>query len=1242
MTLSATEVTVIATVDSVSIAPVVNGFSGCSVSPSLPEGLELHADTCQITGVLAAPQSRTEYTLHSTSGAGYSSVFAITALACSGNVIEVTRTYKTSASEEAWSIVDDATGFAEYTEALESTQVVGMDVSRRLCLPSNRYRLMLFSSNAYWTKESFIYIRTITGSLKETILRARMDDKMGAESVIIFNVHYTIPAESTWYYSMGSVPANWNNGIVQGWESASMGSFPDSTNQIQLYKTTFTIDSLDGVGGISLNIRYQYGCIIYLNSYESFRNGVDGTLSTESMSSHIYSDVKYRGITLPIRALTQTPHDLVSKGMNTIAVALVASNANQKSSVFDLTLRLIDSTSSARVFDYTVEGTGFSGTADSVFLDYYGASIYKSTCVANYVQIQFNDDRRESITSIVFNTYYYNMNYLPGGVTIMAKNDGDWETLSVQEGWKWWQAPQAKKVRLSTDKPYNMFRFVNFTTGNPDDCYWKLNRIGLYLDKTDVQVPDLAYPNTTVYRNIEMAELYPSSDLYKDFSCDILPEGLEMDPATGVILGTPTQPFSNQTITISAKTMWNLAVQTLLFMEVIICHDGKSLITANIRTDTVPAQINTRLYPGSSTAYTPLYEFESFPSNTMVYQDFCLTHGLYTFVAVDLAVNGWYFPAGYHLSVDIGTLPFEFSHVPAGEEMPILVSTTFSSLLPFQIEYDAWKVWRRVESVPADWKLASYNDSDWESLTGPNINDSQTITFYARRIVPIPDLSVYHVLNVHAHYSGGLIAYFNGRMVARFNLPDAFDSQTYALEHHDGSLFSKFHVILPVVGATSGSNNVIAFEIHRHIDDATTDIAFDATGVFGVMDCSEVVDSVIDVEATDVSSGAEGLFDLDPSSFVTLSKQKDAVLRWTVENRMGSAFNAWGFVVGVAVSSISWELEGRSEGLEDFVSIARRMEYNQVDRVKDMVATPVGIASFREFRWTSLAALRSAPKVSAILLQYCVAQGDICEGVDDYPPVEEGQISPSLCPEGYSGFTYRECHDGKLGEIHTENCTMKLPGLFRYSKSFFSLAIGLKSEIPAPTYQNIVTSFLIDNPETLPNGIQFNNQTGAFYGVALNYTEPCNVTVYALNERGAASITIQIEVRDARCEADGVFPRTLAGEKFVYECETRGNYMGSLTRKCNVGESDGVWGKTVGVCMATPLAIVLIVVVVVVVLVIIGLIVKVAVKRHQRSVKARPPQKKTVSLLLSVCYTRYFCVDYCRDMGIGTRIRLSW
>ena len=77
--------------------------------------------------------------------------------------------------------------------------------------------------------------------------------------------------------------------------------------------------------------------------------------------------------------------------------------------------------------------------------------------------------------------------------------------------------------------------------------------------------------------------------------------------------------------------------------------------------------------------------------------------------------------------------------------------------------------------------------------------------------------------------------------------------------------------------------------------------------------------------------------------------------------------------------------------------------------------------------------------------------------------------------------------------------------------------------------------------------------------------------------------------------------------------------MGSLKRKCIVGEMDGVWGKTWGVCMATPLAIVLIVVAVVVVLVIVGLIVKVAVKRYQRSVRSRPPQKKTVSLLLSVC-----------------------
>ena len=80
-----------------------------------------------------------------------------------------------------------------------------------------------------------------------------------------------------------------------------------------------------------------------------------------------------------------------------------------------------------------------------------------------------------------------------------------------------------------------------------------------------------------------------------------------------------------------------------------------------------------------------------------------------------------------------------------------------------------------------------------------------------RHEVSIPSLEDDSVLNVRVKYAGGVAAYFNGRLVVRFNLAASFDASTEAIPLHDGSLF---HIILSSVDAVAGKN-VMAFEVHR-------------------------------------------------------------------------------------------------------------------------------------------------------------------------------------------------------------------------------------------------------------------------------------------------------------------------------------------------------------------------------------------------------------------------------------------
>ncbi|KAK8790591.1 hypothetical protein WA171_002113 [Blastocystis sp. BT1] len=140
-------------------------------------------------------------------------------------------------------------------------------------------------------------------------------------------------------------------------------------------------------------------------------------------------------------------------------------------------------------------------------------------------------------------------------------------------------------------------------------------------------------------------------------------------------------------------------------------------------------------------------------------------------------------------------------------------------------------------------------------------------------------LNDYEVLNVRVKYSGGVGAYVNGNVVARFNLEDEFDSLS-------------FHVILSTSGIDEGSN-VFSFEIHRGLSGSSSDAAvFDGTGVFGVEDCCTVVDSYSSLSSNRLSHTAVVKFmDLNPYTTSSVPNTIGTYIEWTVENLIGSKWN---------------------------------------------------------------------------------------------------------------------------------------------------------------------------------------------------------------------------------------------------------------------------------------------------------------------------------------------------------------
>ena len=1163
----------------VSIRPTLRELSNCSIQPALPAGLTLDSTTCMVSGKATVGLTSTTFTMTSVMlGQSIPGTFTLEIPDCNGSFVEFLRTYKGNAVYETFSVKEVV--LQQVVLSVTSGQTFSQDWSATLCLTGSKYEIDMGFTGYDWSSGSFLYVKApFLGDEYETIARMRLDDKLGLSTSLIINAQWSVAPHSTWQYKMGEVPANWQT--ASGWATASMGSFPASTNQIQLYKKAFTVALLDDVAGFTISLRFLYGCIVYVNNVEVFRNGVTGELTASSIGLNTYANLLYHQISLPAKTMAigdQPAVNYLQQGSNTIAVAIVAQTTSQTASVFDCAVRVMGAAYASRMFDTTVSSTGINGSPNLITEHYYDSSMTSSTCTSNDWTVSFINDRREWISSMTIYLHYTQGLQQPTQFVLKARNNNleEWTTLKTVMGMTWSLVGEKKKIWIENNKPYNQYRLEDIATGIEADCTWRISAIDMAMDAIPAMVPELTYSTPIVInKNVEMGEVYPNSEYYYDFAITpALPTGIVIDPNTGKISGTAHTAMPATTYSITAKKVGGGSSTASITLSVEICTGTKGLITLVARMDNWPHEGSYKLYQGRDTTGQVIQSTNGFKVKSgLNYGDFCLPYGIYTVEVLDSQRDGWDVPAGWWLTVDLGAMIIDVGQIP---KIVASVSTSFSSLIPFQINYSDWKLYNNEGGVGENWKVVGFDDGEWQMVKAAAMGNHMATTAYIRHVVQVPSLRDYHVLNVRVKYTGGLAVYFNGRLVARFNLEDAFDKSTEATTVHDASVFSKFHVILSTENAITGKN-VMAFEVHRAA--GQSEIVFDATGVFAVNDCSVVVDTFSSIETSGVTNcEKEDLLDLNPTTYGYLANEVGSYLAWTVENLEGSKWNSFAMHVSNTAVRNAFSVYARYKDDEEYTTILKIYEHFIWERKRSAWDMPVGIASYTQFRYMIDGIASAAPSINAIVFQYCKPSGSgTCPGIGNYPSVGEGQISPTKCAEGFRGYSYRKCTNGVLGDVKNDKCEYNLPTRLGYENNNMEFVLSTEVSSGKPSYKNIVTRFYMQDSTPLPEGLKIDAKTGEITGIPVALMDTTLFTVRAENPAGETYVTITISVRKGYCQPEGVFEKTDVGEVAVYECVKRGRYVGTQKRVCVLGAKDGEWQKASGFCMPV-LGVVLIVV----------------------------------------------------------------
>ena len=157
----------------------------------------------------------------------------------------------------------------------------------------------------------------------------------------------------------------------------------------------------------------------------------------------------YRTVTLPGKMVPAegTVLENLKEGTNVIAIALVAVNADQKTSSFDAMVRLMTEHSEGHLWECSGTTHGMKTPVTASFDSDHDNQNSGSTC-ENMLMIQLDNDRREWFRLIQIQNEYTQMKDLPTQFSLYARNSDneEWTLIRAVTGLVYSMAGQKKRL----------------------------------------------------------------------------------------------------------------------------------------------------------------------------------------------------------------------------------------------------------------------------------------------------------------------------------------------------------------------------------------------------------------------------------------------------------------------------------------------------------------------------------------------------------------------------------------------------------------------------------------------------------------------------------------------------------------------------------------------------------------------------------------------------------------------------